>query len=268
MKRREFLTSSVAVAGLGTILAGTGVTAGETGAPVAREFYELRLYHLRRGPQTELFDQFHREAAIPALNRAGVERVGVFNLTIGPETPAMYVLLTYKSLESITTTADRLGADAEFQKAGAAFINAPASNPAYLRMESSLMAAFAGMPKLEVPALGDGNKSRIFELRTYESHSKKANNKKIEMFERGEIAIFRRNGLHPVFFGRTLIGARLPNLTYMLVYENQEAHDKSWAAFSSDPDWKRLRTTPGYEDAEIVCNISNVFLRPAPYSQI
>jgi len=40
------------------------------------------------------------------------------------------------------------------------------------------------------------------ELRTYESHSKKANLKKIEMFNTGEIAIFRRAGLSPVFFAK------------------------------------------------------------------
>jgi len=268
MKRREFLTSSVAAAGLGTLLAGANVEAQEPGATVAREFYELKLYHLRRGPKTELFDRFYKEASIPALNRAGIERVGVFNLTVGPETPTMYVLLIHKSPESVMALTDKLAADEEYHKAGAEFINAPAGDPAYIRVESSLMAAFTGMPKLEVPALGDGNKSRLFELRTYESHSKKANRKKIEMFEKGEIAIFRRNGVQPVFFGETLIGSRLPNLTYMVVFENQAAHDKNWAAFGSDPEWKKLSHTPGYTDGEIVCNISNVFLRPAAYSQI
>ena len=268
MKRREFLTSSAAAAALGTLLGGTNADAQESSMPAPREFYELRLYHLRRGPKTELFDRFYRDAAIPALNRAGVKPVGVFNLSIGPESPTMYVLLTHQSLESVATTADRLAADAEYLAAGAAFINAPASDPSYVRVESSLMAAFHGMPKLEIPAPGDGNKSRIFELRTYESHSKKANRKKIEMFEKGEIAIFRRNGVQPVFFGETLIGANLPNLTYMVVFENQAAHDKNWAAFGADPEWKKLSHTPGYTDSEIVCNISNVFLRPAPYSQI
>src|SRR5205823_3238066 len=98
------------------------------------------------------------------------------------------------------------------------------SDPSYVRVESSLMAAFEGIPKLEVPE----KKSRIFELRTYESHSKKANKKKIEMFNKGEIAIFRRAGLQPVFFGETLTGTKLPNLTYMLTFENIAAHDKNW----------------------------------------
>lgn len=260
MKRREFLTSSIAAAGLGSLSAKAIAGEDET----SREYYELRQYHLRRGPQQEGFDKFYRDAAIPALNRAGVEHVGVFTIAVGPESPTMYVLLPHKTIESLLTVTDRLMADTVYLKAGADFINAPATSPSYVRVESSLMVAFRGMPKLEAPQMS----SRLFELRTYESHSKKANKKKIEMFERGEIDIFRRNGLQPVFFGETLIGARMPNLTYMLVFENQAAHDKHWAAFVADPDWKKLSHTPGYTDSEIVCNISNVFLRPASYSQI
>jgi hypothetical protein len=130
------------------------------------------------------------------------------------------------------------------------------------------MVAFEGMPKLEVPAAAAGNKPRIFELRTYESHSKKANLKKIEMFNRGEIAIFRKTGLQPVFFGETLLGTRLPNLTYMVAFENLSAREKNWAAFGADPEWRKLSTMPEYADSEIVSSISSLFLRPAPYSQI
>jgi hypothetical protein len=194
--------------------------------------------------------------------------VGVFNVMTGPDSPTVYALIRYSSLEQLATLGGQLQADAEYQRAGAEFINCPATDPAYVRVESSLMVAFGGMPKLEVPAGAAGNQPRIFELRTYESHSKKANRKKIEMFDVGEIAIFRRAGLQPVFFGETLIGAKLPNLTYMLVYENMAARDRAWGAFGADPEWKKLSTTPGFTDPEIVSNISNVLLRPAPYSQI
>lgn len=54
----------------------------------------------------------------------------------------------------------------------------------------------------------------------------------------------------------------------MLVYENMAAHDAQWSAFSADPEWRKLSTTPGYTDPEIVANISNMYLRPAAYSQI
>ena len=54
----------------------------------------------------------------------------------------------------------------------------------------------------------------------------------------------------------------------MLVYDDMAAHDKNWGVFVADPEWKKLSTTPGYTDGEIVSNISNVFLRPTAYSQV
>jgi hypothetical protein len=88
------------------------------------------------------------------------------------------------------------------------------------------------------------------------------------MFNTAEISVFRRTGLRPVFFGNTVIGARMPCLTYMLTFENLAEREKNWRAFGSDAEWKKLSTTPGYTDAEIITNISNVILSPAEYSQI
>ncbi len=39
------------------------------------------------------------------------------------------------------------------------------------------------MPKLEVPPQVAEKKPRLFELRAYEAHSRKANKKKVEMFD-------------------------------------------------------------------------------------
>lgn len=268
MKRREFIKKSAVAAGATTMVSALGAAAAERSVTVNHEFYELRLYHLRRGPKQKLFDDFYREAAIPAMNRAGIGPVGAFSVMFGPDSPTMYVLIPHKSIESFADSNDRVRADPDYLKAGADFINAAATDPSYVRVESSLMRSIEGVPKIEVPAAAKGNQPRIFELRTYESHSKKANKKKIEMFNVGELAIFRKAGLAPVFFGETLIGGKMPNLTYMLTFENMAAHDKNWGAFGSDPEWRKLSTTPGFTDAEIVCNISNVFLRPTGYSQI
>ena len=216
----------------------------------------------------KLTDDFLREAALPAWKRLGIGPVGVFNTSIGPDTPNVCVLVPHLALESVATTAERLLADPEYQRAGAAFLNAPSADPAYVRRESSVMLAFESFAKLEVPPAAAENRPRIFELRTYESHSEKAHLKKVEMFNNGEIAIFRRTGLRPVFFGRTLIGSKLPNLTYMLTFDDIAARDKNWATFIADPEWKKLSTAPGYTDGEIVSNISNALLAPAPYSQI
>lgn len=214
------------------------------------------------------FDDFYREAAIPAMNREGVGAIGVFTVAIGPDTPTFYVLIPHQSAESFLAANDRVDVDPDYVKAGAEFLNASPADASYLRIESSLMLAFESIPKLEIPATTAMKKQRLFELRTYESHSKKASRKKIEMFNRSEIGIFRRTGLTPVFFGETLVGSKLPSLTYMLAFDSMADHDRNWSAFGSDPEWKKLSAAPGYTDPEIVSNISNIFLRPTAYSQI
>jgi hypothetical protein len=268
MKRRDFLKSAAAVTSLAGLTSALPSLAAESSAPPAREFYELRRYQFRRGPMVKRFEDYIAQAALPAMKRMNIGPVGVFTPIGGPDTPAMYVLIPFGSPEEFASMGERLGTDAEYQKAGAEYINAPAGDPPYVRFESSLLVAFSGVPKLEVPAQKAAGKSRLFELRTYESHSKKANKKKVEMFNEGELALFRKHGLAPVFFGETLIGPKQPNLIYLLAFDDMAAKDKNWAAFAGDPEWKKMSTTPGYTDAEIVSNISSVFLKPLACSQI
>jgi len=232
------------------------------------DYYELRRYQLRNGPQARRLDDFLRDLAIPALNLYGVQPVGVFSALLGDAIPGVYALLRHKSMDSVIAVRNWLSADPEFQKAVAFFHDVPASDPSFVRMDSCFLVAFDAMPELEVPPEAKENRPRIFELRRYESHSEGALKKKVEMFNAAEIAIFRRTGLRPVFFGETLIGARQPNLTYMLAFESMATREQSWAAFREDPQWRQLWSTPGLTDAEIVSNVTSVLLRPAPYSQI
>jgi len=232
------------------------------------DYYELRRYQLRNGPQGKRLDEFLEHVAVPALNLHGIHPVGVFTGLLGDVNPAVYTLLRHTSLEAIVAVRAWLAADRDFQRAGAAFLDVPADRPAFVRTESSLLVAFDGVPELETPPGAATNAPRIFELRRYESHSEPALQRKIEMFNTREIAIFRRTGLTPVFFGETLIGPRMPNLTYLLTFDDMAARERSWATFRADPEWTQLWATPGLTDAEIVSNVTGVLLRPAPYSQI
>ncbi len=141
---------------------------------------------------------------IPAVNRLGIKPVGVFNLAIGPETPAIYVLLPSATLETLVTLEARLAQDAEYVKTGAAFLNAPAIAPAFNRIESSLMIAFEKIPGLTLPAATATNGPRVFELRTYESATDQDHKRKVEMMQSGEEAIFAKAGFSQVFYGDTL----------------------------------------------------------------
>ena len=261
MQRRSFMTSSLAAATLG--LAGRSYSFGQTGAP-GREFYELRKYKLTTGPQNKLVEDYLSTALIPALNRMGLSPIGAFYLTLGPETPTLYLLIPGTNLQTLVMAELQLVSDAEFMKAAEPFWNAPAIQPAFERVESSLMIAFEGWPKLTPPK----REKRVFQLRTYESPTNQDHVRKVEMFHHGEFEIFARAGFGQVFYGDSLIGPRLPNLTYMLTFADLSELDAKWQKFSSDPEWVKLRSSPRYSYEQIVSNITNLILTPTAFSQI
>lgn len=255
MERRTFMKSALATAAAPSF--------PSTPTP-QQEFYELRKYTLRNGPQLALAQGYFERALIPALNRLGCSPIGTFKLDVGPETPTYYVLIPSTSVELLLSLDTRLAADPEYIRNAAGFRDAPASAPAFQRAERIILSAFTGWPKLTAPKPG----KRIFQLRTYESPSQVAHQHKIQMFNDAEIAIFTRSGLTPVFFGNTLIGSRMPNLTYMLTFPSLAELTEHWSRFSADPEWHELSHKPGNTDADIVSNISHLYLSPLPCSQI
>lgn len=267
MKRRNFVKASLLTSAVAGLLPEVSLAGPDQTAPkkAAQEFYELRVYTVKNETQQKLIEDYFREAAIPALNKLGSKNIGVFTEQQPQGQTKVYAIIPFNSVDDFIKVNDKLMQDAAYVKAGAAYLNAPATAPAYDRIQSSFMKAFAFMPKIELPA----KKPRLFELRRYESHSEVAGKKKIEMFnEGGEIAIFKRVGLTPVFFGETLIGELRPNLTYMLTFDDMEEHDKNWKVFGSDPEWKKISSIPEYANARIVSNITRTFLVPTAFSQI
>lgn len=268
MERRKFLKASIA--GSAMALAAPQLLTQETERSGAskREFYQLRRYLLSRGPQSKLTDDYLRDALVPALNRMQINPVGVFNVSIGPETPVMYVLIPSSSVEILVTVDDRLLRDADYMKVAAPFLDAPGKEPAFARMESSLMQAYEKMPKITLPAASVSRSPRVFELRTYESPSYEDHWRKIEEMSSGEANVFTKASVPQVFYGDTLIGPRLPNITYMLCFENMAERDKGWDAFRSSPEWKALSREPRFAYENIVSNATNIILEPTTYSQI
>ncbi len=270
MQRRRFLTSSLAASALAAVPSKSTAAAqsNASSSPKAQEYYELRRYHLISGPQQKLASSFFAEALIPALNRLGMATIGVFDLYLGPETPTTYILIPSSSLEALVGLEARLAQDEDYQRAGEAFLKAPAKEPPYERMESSLMSAFEGYPKLTVPPVTAQHGSRVFQLRTYESPTSHDHRVKVEMFNSGEFEAFQHAGFWQVFYGDTLFGPRLPNLTYMLSFPSLAELDAKWKAFGADPGWKKLTSSSKFNYESIVSNITSLILNPASYSQI
>ena len=260
MKRRDFLTA----ASLAAIAPINRLSRADTASSKSQlQYYELRKYILKSPEKQKLILDYLTAAEIPALNRIGIAPVGVFKM-LEPDTPDLYVLLLHNSLNSVLAASSLIDSDPQYRKDYAKILNAPISDPAYERISTSLLLAFDHMPRLEIPTKAD---TRIFQLRIYESHNSIKATKKVEMFNTGgEIDLFRKNGLNPVFFGQAIIGPDLPNLTYMLAFDNIEQKDKSWDSFIKSPGWEKLKADPYYKDT--VSKVTNILLRPAPCSQL
>jgi hypothetical protein len=251
-----------------SLLAVPAAAASMPAAAGAPSIFELRHVQLRNGQdmQAQRASDFIRQSLMPAMARAGGKVQGVFGNLVAPNGPFVLILSSFSSVPAWDAAMEKLGNDKQYLKEIEA---ADAKGLLYVRVETSLVRAFKSMPDVEAPPVDGNRPPRVFELRTYESNSRVTLKKKIGMFEEGgEIAIFRRVGLTPVFFGETIVGRNMPNLTYLLAYDNLAAREQNWAKFLADPAWVKLRGTPGLSDAEIVSNISNVLLRPMPFSPI
>ena len=240
---------------------GVNLVAQET----EREFYELRIYRIFDFEKQELLEAYLRDTYIPALNRLGIDRVGVFTDMKNDNSHNVFMLIPFSNAEQFANLRDQLNTDADYVAAEAEFSKRDLKDPVYDRIESRFLKSFAGIPKMELADYSKNKTERIFELRLYQSHTDDHAKRKVHMFnEGGELQLMRDVKMAPVFFGETLIGQDVPNLVYMLSAENEEAHKEHWQAFLKDPRWDKMKVLPEYKDT--VSKIENWFLKPTDYS--
>jgi hypothetical protein len=252
---------------LGTI-GGSGLASMFAATPKGY-IIELRHYSMRNNSdaQTQRTSEFIEKYALPAGKRAGEGVSGVFANLIGPGGPYLLLVNSYPSLAAMEEIQSKSSGDKEFTEALDAYYKR--SGLGFERVNVSLLRAIDSMPKIEPPPIEEGKAPRVFELRTYESNNSATLRRKVQMFEQGgELGIFRRVGIRPVFFRTAITGDNLPRLTYMVCYDDLAGREKAWKAFLADPEWLKLRVQPGLADAEIVSNISNTILRPLPFSPV
>jgi hypothetical protein len=260
MPRRDFLAAAGLTAGLSSAVP----AAGETAAPT---ILEIRRLQMRNSPDGEFehTQAFFADTVVPGLARAGASSIGVFRGGIGPDAPFVLMVTEFASLAALDAAGMAFWGDAGVRKAYAAYTSS--SPRVYEREEVSLLRSFPGFAALKTPAAKSSG-SHVFELRRYESPNGITLQRKIGMFDNGEAAIFERLGMKPVFFGETIVGTNMPNLTYMLCFDSLAAREELWSKFVSDPEWKKISAPPEMHDSEIVSNISNWILEPLACSRI
>jgi len=259
MNRRHF-AAAVTAAPLSVSLS----MRAAAGKPMALELRKFLLRNTTDNQRGRLTDFVSRSLA-PALAKAGAGSIGLFTPVVAPDAPFLLLLAAYPSFDAFDQAHVKVIQDPAFREEAEKASNGPLL---FQRQEVTLLRGFPGFPGIEVPPSEPGRLPRVFELRSYESNTPLTLQKKIGMFEGGEIDIFRKYGLVPVFFGEQVAGAKMPCLTYMVAFDNLTSREANWRAFGTSPEWKKLSATPGLSDGETVSNITNMLLAPLAGSQI
>lgn len=272
LPRRAFLKTSVTASAVAALASRATAAAPNAG----RDYYELRSYRLKPGASRAGLESYLEKAFLPALDRRGIKNVGVFteldvNKNAGTSAPKpdspVWVFVPYASLDTFVSVNADLNADAAVLKAGAEYLEVKKATPAFDRIDSWLLLAFKGMPRMELPAFSRNRvPTRVFEMRDYESHSEVKALSKVAMFNEGEIEIMKTLGMSPVFFGQALTGPNLPHLRYITCASDLATHLANWKKFGPDPRWVKMKDLPQYADN--TSKNTARFLAPAAYSQI
>jgi len=276
--RRSFLKKTLAASATGMLA--SRLSAAPAGP--AQEFYELRCYHLKADSRIKadanpaLLDDYLEHAFLPALRKLGVKNTGIFteievDKKTGSRAPKrdspVWVLMTHRSLDSYVEVTAALNADPAVLKAGADYLKVPKAAPAFERIDSWLMRAFAGMPRLNVPAFSKkGIPTRVFEMRDYESHGEAKALVKMAMFDEGETELMRELGMNPVAYGQALSGPNLPHLRYFTSGPDLETHLANWGKFGPSAGWQKMKSDPKW--ANSTSRNTARFLTPKPYSEL
>lgn len=232
-----------------------------------REFYEIKEYRISSAEQEARLDNFLDNAYLPALHRAGINNVGVFKPVEDSDYAGeiVFVLIPFSSMQQFVELPSTLEADNDFTQTGQDVLEAPHDDPAFDRIESTLLQAFELMPKMETPSYSNAPDERIYELRSYEGATENLYRRKVEMFNQGgEIDIFEDLGFNAVFYAEVISGDSMPNLMYMTTFTDMDSRNEHWDAFRAAPAWEELSAQEYY--ANTVSHSDIYLLHPTAYS--
>ncbi len=264
INRRAFLKKNASAALASAAVAGAGPAGLNADAPGSRYLVEMVTFRLQNGAQVAGALGWLEKRAIPLWQKHRFGPVGVFTEDVGPHIPAVHFIRIYASLAEREAAWNRLTADADW---GGAVSDLEKDGPAFYREESILMNSTPFSPPIR-PVAPDEPTRGIFELRIYETPTWRQLGYLHDRFDGGEIAIFHKSGIHPIFYADTLIGPNQPNMAYMIPFESYAQRERAWAAFRENPDWLKLRDESVRRGGEIVRNIANMILVPARFSMI
>jgi hypothetical protein len=106
----------------------------------------------------------------------------------------------------------------------------------------------------------------LYELRVYQPVAGQMP-RLLARFKDQTLPIWEKHGIRPLGFWTTLIGESSTALTYILQWDSLADRETRWAAFQSDPAWRKARDD-SERDGPIVASINNQILAPTAFSAL
>jgi hypothetical protein len=256
MERRSFMSLAA------TAMAGFGATTPEQ---KRARFYILESFELKNGTQPARIHEYLKNAAIPALRRAGSGPALVLEALVAPHMPQVAMVAGFASFDDIWNIHGKVTADPEWRKQFVAW--EAGDEPEFENQNVILLEATKYSPEL-IADREPRKTPRVFELRVYHSPTARQLVALHERFAGAEINIFHRCGIEPVLYSSTLIGPRMPNLTYIIPFENLDAREKAWATFAADPEWVKVRKESIDKYGQISSTMQISLYKAMQYSQV
>ena len=212
------------------VLGGLGVLGGAPARAATGEkrtrFYVLQSFKLQAGTQLPRLHE-HYSKALPKIDALWSGPKIFLEALIAPHMPQMLTIYGFSSLDEMWSVHGKVPEppDTGFE-------------PLFEALDTTLVEAAPYSPEITTSR---NPKPRVFELRTYHSPTFRQLGALHARFSGPEIKIFHRTGIHPILYSSTLVGQNMPNLTYLIPFDNLAHRESAWNAFAADPEWVRVR---------------------------
>lgn len=237
----------------------------QAGSEKKTQLYLMETFRLKAGSQLARLHEYLQKSALPALGKIHQGPKIVLEALVAEHTPQVVMVLGFQSNEEFWSVRGKLNQDKELEKAFDAWQAGPEAP--FESQDNTLIEATDYSPEV-LPLDPPPKTPRIFELRVYHSPSWQQLKFLHERFSAAETKIFARAGVHPIFYASCVIGPNMPNLTYMIPFEDLASREKSWNAFSADPEWLKVRQESIDQHGQVTENNLISLYRAAPYSPI
>ena len=232
-------------------------------SPSLAVVYELRTYTTHDGKLDNLNARF-RDHTVRLFKKHGMASVGYWVPTDGPtsKTTLIYVI-QHESRAAANASWKAFIADVEWKKvARESQLDGPilAKAPASIFIEATDYS-----PKF---ANDENSEEAVFELRTYRCNEGKLKNLDAR-FRDHTIRIFKRHGMQSVAYWHPVDEPSSDDtLIYIIRHNSRDAAKKSWTAFGSDEEWRKVARESQKNGRFLRARPESIYMKATDYSAI